>query len=268
MIFKKIFSSKQSKTGFWITVLIIAASLSSGFLSRYDPLEVNIEEAYKSPSLAHPFGTDSLGRDLFSRILHGGKVSLSVGFFAVGIATFIGLVLGSLAGFYGGFTDTVICRFIDIVLSFPTIFLILGLSAIFEPSLNIIIIIIGVSIWPSTARLIRAEILALKEKEFVVAALLLGTPQWKVIIRHLIPNALGPVLVNATLNVAACIMIEAGLSFLGLGVQPPVPSWGNILMEAKQDLGFAWWIMFFPGLFIFITVLSINFIGDALRERY
>ncbi len=264
----KIWEDKASRLGLYILLLVISFSLFGPLFYIYSPFQSDVDSIYQRPSLLHPFGTDSLGRDVLARILYGGRVSLSVGFLAVGVSLAIGLFFGTLAGFWGGFVDSAISRFIDIVLSFPTIFLIIGLGSIFEPSLKIIILIIGLTLWPSTARLVRAEILSLKEREFILASRLLGSSSFYIITKHLIPNALGPVVVNTTLNVGLCILIEAGLSFLGLGVQPPTPSWGNILMQAKESLSICWWLTFFPGLFIFLTVLGANLLGDALRRFY
>ncbi|MFA5085848.1 MAG: ABC transporter permease, partial [Candidatus Omnitrophota bacterium] len=198
----------------------------------------------------------------------GGRISLSVGFVAVGIAVIIGLILGSLAGYYGGWIDSVVSRFIDVMLCFPTLFLILTVIAIMGPSIFSIMVVIGLTGWMGAARLIRAEILSLKEREFVEAARATGASDFRIIVRHLIPNGMGPVLVNVVLGVAGAILIESGLSFLGLGVQPPTPSWGNILTEAKSTLGIAWWITVFPGFAILVTVLGYNLLGEGLREHF
>lgn len=252
-------------------VIVAAATVMAvlaPFIAGYDPNEINLEEAISPPSLRHIIGTDSLGRDLFSRMLFGARISLSVGFIAVGISVIIGVAIGSIAGYYGGAIDAVISRLIDIMLCFPTFFLILSTIALLGPSIWNIMIIIGITNWMGISRLIRAEILSLKEREFIEAARAIGAGDIRIITRHLIPNGIGPVLVSATLGVAGAILLESGLSFLGLGVQPPQASWGNILTEAKATLGVAWWLTLFPGLAILITVLGYNLLGEGLREFF
>ncbi len=268
-LLKKILSHRFGRAGFLMFLSMVILCYLAPILAPYDPFKINEDLIFSPPSLEHPFGTDSLGRDLLSRILYGGRISLSVGFIAVGIALVIGVILGSLAGFYGGLIDTLISRFIDIMLCFPTIFLILALIALFEkPSLFLIMVIIGLTSWMGPARLIRAQILSLKEQDFIFFLKSLGISNKRIILKHLIPNALGPVVVSGTLGVGTAILVESALSFLGLGVQPPIPSWGNILIEAKQAMSIAPWVTFFPGLFIFLTVLAVNFIGEALREHF
>jgi|SRR3989338_1188258 len=254
--------------GLLIVGLMTILAIFAPFVSRYDPNAVNVEGVLLPPSLKNLMGTDSLGRDLFTRMIYGGRVSLSVGFVAVGIAVTIGLIFGSLAGYYGGWVDSVISRFIDIMLCFPTFFLMLSVIAILGPNIFNVMVIIGLTSWMGVARLIRAEILSLKEREFVEAARATGASDLRIIVRHLIPNGIGPVLVSVVLGIAGAILVEAALSFLGLGVQPPTPSWGNILTEAKSTLGIAWWITVFPGLAILITVLGYNLLGEGLREHF
>lgn len=234
-------------------------------ISPYDPSEINQDNLLMPPSRQHLLGTDSLGRDILSRIIYGARISLSIGIIAVGIATIVGLILGASAGFYGGFIDVLIMRFLDIMLCFPTFFLILAVVAVMEPSIFNIMVVIGFTSWMGPARLIRSEILSLKEREFILAETALGASSFRIITRHLLPNAMGPVLVNATLGIAGAILLESGLSFLGLGVQPPTPSWGNMLIEAKSTLGVAWWITIFPGLAILVTILGFNFIAEGLK---
>ncbi len=253
-----------------IGIIIIATlgfiAVFAPLFSHYDPSLIDSKELLMPPSGEHWLGTDSLGRDLASRLIYGGRISLSIGFIAMGIAVLLGLIFGACAGFYGKFLDTLIMRFVDIMLCFPTFFLILTVAAVLEPSIFNIMVIIGLTSWMGTARLIRGEILSLKEREFIQAETALGASDGRIIIRHLIPNAIGPVLVNATMGVAGAILLESGLSFLGLGVQPPVASWGNILIEAKSTLGIAWWITLFPGLAILITILGFNFIAEGLKK--
>ena len=248
---------------FTLTILAVFAPL----LAKYDPNVISIDEAFLAPSSAHLFGTDQLGRDLFSRMLFGARVSLLVGGVSVGITVLIGLLLGSIAGYLGGLWDSLIMRFADIMLCFPAFFLILAIAAVLEPSMLNIILVIGLTGWMGVVRLVRAEILSLKEREFILAARAIGAGNSRIILRHLIPNALGPVIVNAALGVAGAILLESSLSFLGLGIQPPNPSWGNILAESKAVMGAAWWMSLFPGLAILVTVLGFNLIGEGLRER-
>jgi peptide/nickel transport system permease protein len=218
------------------------------------------------PSGEHLLGTDILGRDVLSRIIFGSRVSLKVGFVAVGLATLIGLIVGSSAGFYGGWVDLVLMRLVDLMLCFPSFFLILAVIAILEPSIWIIMVVIGLTSWMGVARLVRAEFLSLRQREFVVAARALGASNFRLIVRHMLPNALAPVMVSATLGVAGAILTESALSFLGLGVQPPTPSWGNILTAGKDNIEIAWWLSLFPGLAILITVMSYNLLGEGIRE--
>jgi peptide/nickel transport system permease protein len=252
------------------SILIAVFSLVAIFaplLCPYDPSAIDQNNLLMPPSRLHILGTDSLGRDILSRMIYGARISLSIGIIAVGIATTCGLILGSAAGFYGGIIDSVIMRFLDIMLCFPTFFLILAVVALLEPSIFNIMAIIGITSWMGPARLIRSEILSLKEREFILAAKAIGASHVRIITRHLLPNALGPVLVNATLGIAGAILLESGLSFLGLGVQPPAASWGNILIEAKSTLGVAWWITIFPGVAILLTILGFNLIAEGLKKK-
>jgi peptide/nickel transport system permease protein len=237
-------------------------------LAARDPGAIDIAHRLQSPSWAYPMGTDDLGRDVLARILYGARISLLVGFVAVGIASFIGVILGALAGYYGRWADGVIMRFVDLMLCFPTFFLILAVIAFLEPSIWNIMIIIGLTSWMGVARLVRAEFLSLRERDFVHAAKALGASDTRVIFRHVLPNALSPVLVSATLGVAGAILTESALSFLGIGVQPPTPSWGNMLIAGKQTLGTAWWLSAFPGLAILITVLGYNLLGEGIRDAF
>lgn len=235
-------------------------------LTGHDPGAIDITRALQSPNWRHPLGTDDLGRDVLTRILYGARISLLVGFVAVGIATVIGIFLGALAGFYGRWVDATLMRFVDIMLCFPTFFLILAVIAFLEPSIWNIMIIIGLTGWMGVARLVRAEFLSLRERDFVQAARALGATDRRIIFRHILPNALSPVLVSATLGVAGAILTESALSFLGIGVQPPTASWGNMLIVGKQTLGTAWWLSAFPGLAILITVLGYNLLGEGIRD--
>ena len=248
--------------GFFIIIAVFAP-----VLAPYNPGQIDIENILTPPSVSHIFGTDSPGRDLFSRMVYGTRISLMVGFIAVGIASLIGIALGAVAGYYGKWTDVIIMRFIDIMLCFPTFFLILAVIALLEPSIINIMVIIGATSWMGMARLMRAEILSLKERDFIYAERAIGASDLRIIARHLIPNAMAPVLVSVTLGIAGAILVESSLSFLGIGVQPPTPSWGNILSEGKAVMGAGWWMMAFPGLAIFITVLGYNLLGEGIREK-
>jgi peptide/nickel transport system permease protein len=258
--------NKLALAGLVFIVAMLAFALFAPAIAPYSPERIDSQNVLTAPSAAHPFGTDTLGRDIFSRIVYGSRISLLIGFIAVGIAVIIGIFFGSLAGYYGGWVDSVIMRFVDIMLCFPTFFLILSVIAVLEPSIFTIMVVIGATGWMGVARLIRSEILTLREREYVLASKVMGASDAWVIVRHLIPNAIGPVLVSATLGVGGAILVESALSFLGLGVQPPTPSWGNILMDGKSTLGVAWWLTIFPGVFITLTVLAYNLVGERLRD--
>lgn len=232
----------------------------------YSPYQTNLSVKLQAPSAAHLMGTDSLGRDVMSRIIHGAGVSLKVGLVAVGISLLIGVLMGALAGFYGGRIDMVISRFIEVVMCFPSLFLILAVIAFLPPSIYNIMIVIGLTRWTGIARYTRGEFMRIRVMDFTDAARALGASDSKIIVRHILPNSLAPVLVAATFGIANAILIEAALSFLGMGVQPPHASWGGILANAQDVLDFAWWLAVFPGLAIFLTVTAYNIIGEGLRD--
>jgi len=258
--------NRLALSGLVLVSILFLASLLAPWLAPYDPNFIDIQEILRPPSAAHWMGTDSLGRDVFSRIIYGARISLKVGFVAVGLATLIGVILGAVAGYYGGWVDNLLMRLVDLMLCFPTFFLILAVIAVLEPSIWNIMVIIGLTSWMGVARLVRAEFLSLKEREFIQAARALGARDGRIIFRHLLPNALAPVMVSATLGVAGAILTESALSFLGLGVQPPTPSWGNILTAGKDNIEIAWWLSVFPGLAILLTVLAYNLLGEGIRE--
>jgi peptide/nickel transport system permease protein len=259
--------NKLTLLGLCIVIFFGLVALFAPIIAPYNPGQIDIDNILTAPSVSHIFGTDSLGRDLFSRMVYGARISLMVGFIAVGIAALIGIALGAIAGYYGKWIDSLVMRFVDIMLCFPTFFLILAVIALLEPSITNIMIIIGVTSWMGISRLIRAEILSLKERDFIYAERAIGASDFRIITRHLIPNAMAPVLVSITLGVAGAILMESSLSFLGIGVQPPTPSWGNILSEGKSVMGAGWWMMVFPGMAIFITVLGYNLLGEGIREK-
>lgn len=259
-------SNKLSSAGGIVVFIFILVAIFAPFLASYDPSSINVNEIMLPPSADHPFGTDDLGRDVLSRMLYGTRVSLLVGFISVGISIYIGIVLGAVAGYYSGIIDSLIMRFVDIMLSIPTFFLILAVIAILDPSLINIMIVIGLTSWMGVARIVRGQILSLKERDYINAARAVGMNDLRIIIKHILPNAMSPVYVSAVLGIAGAILTESALSFLGLGVQPPTPSWGNILTAGKDNLEIAWWLTLFPGLAILITVLGYNLLGEGLRD--
>ena len=267
IFWRRLSRNRMALAGGTIVVCMFALALLAPLVAR-DPGAIDIARRLQSPSWAFPLGTDDLGRDVLARIFYGARISLLVGFVAVGISTLIGIVLGALAGYYGRWIDALIMRFVDIMLCFPSFFLILAVIAFLEPSIWNIMIIIGLTSWMGVARLVRAEFLSLRERDFVLAARALGARDSRIIFHHILPNALSPVLVSATLGVAGAILTESALSFLGIGVQPPTPSWGNMLITGKQTLGTAWWLSAFPGLAILVTVLGYNLLGEGIRDAF
>ena len=251
-----------------IFACIVFAAVFAEQVAPYNPNKIDPKAFDKPPSATHWLGTDQVGRDNLSRVIYGGRVSLSVGVVAVGIYMVIGIVLGSLAGYYGGVIDMLISRLIDIVLSFPNLLMILVLVSVLGPGLQNIMIVLGLLGWPQIARIVRAEFMHLRVQEFIVAARVIGVPTRRIIIRHVMPNAMGPILVGATFGVASAILSESGLSFLGLGVQPPTSSWGQMLNTAQSlsILESKPWLWMPPGFMILLSVLCINFIGDGLRD--
>jgi len=251
-----------------IVAAVALLAILAPWIAPYDPTEINVHVILMSPSWQHWCGTDTLGRDVYSRMLYGARVSLAVGFVAVGISLLIGLMLGALAGYAGGRADAILMRITDMVLCFPTFFLILAVIAFLKPSIWNIMIVIGLTSWMGVARLVRAEFLSLRQRDFIHAAQGLGVSPLRIMWRYLLPNAMGPILVSAVLGIAGAVLVESGLSFLGLGVQPPNPSWGNILTEGKDNIQIAWWLSVFPGLAILTTVLGYNLLGEGLRDYF
>lgn len=248
-----------------IIVAVVAVLLP--VISTIDPFLTDMTVIRQAPQDGHVLGTDGAGRDVFARLVYGARVSLSVGLVSVGIWATIGLILGSIAGFYGGMADTLIMRFTDIVLCFPTFLVILTIVTIVGPSIFNVMVVIGLLGWPEVARLVRGQILSLREREFILAAHAIGASNLRIIFRHLLPSIVAPILVAVTLGLASAILTEAGLSFLGVGVQMPTPSWGNMLHGAQSvaTIENNWWLWLPPGLLIALTVLAINFVGDGLR---
>jgi len=249
-----------------IYVSIITAVAALAPVIAHDPFTTDLLHRLSGPTGAHLFGTDDLGRDVLARMIHGARVSLTVGFSATLIALLVGSLFGAIAGYYGGAADWLVSRLIEVVLCFPFLFLVLGIVALFRPSLLTIMIALGLTSWTSEARYVRGEVLRLRDLEFAQAARASGARDSRIIFRHLLPNALAPVLVSASFGVAYAILVESALSFLGLGVALPVPSWGSILSVAEQYMDTAWWLVVFPGLAIFTTVAAFNVIGDRFRD--
>lgn len=233
---------------------------------KFSPNEYNLDKMFLKPQSSHWLGTDEQGRDVLSRLIHGSKVSLKVGFIAVGIYVILGLIIGSLAGFFGGKIDFFISRFIEIMMCFPTFFLIIAILALIDANITTIMLVIGFTGWTGIARLTRGEFFKLRSQDFVLAAKSLGLSSFRVIFRHILPNTLAPVMVSATFGVASAILIESSLSFLGFGVKPGVPSWGAILSESREFIDIAWWLTLFPGVAIFLTITSFNLVGEGLRD--
>lgn len=265
-LIKKALSNPLSLAGFIIIMFVFVLSMLAPVVAPYDPNYIDVKAILLQPSMQHWMGTDGLGRDVLSRMLFGGRISLLVGLVAVGISTAIGILLGALAGFYRGWVDTFIMRIVDVMLSIPSFFLILAVIAFLTPSIINIMIVIGLTSWMGVTRLVRAEFLSLSEREFVMASRTLGAKNARLIFTHLLPNSLTPIIVSSVLGVAGAVLMESGLSFLGLGVQAPQASWGNILTDGKEYIQFAWWLSLFPGLAILITVLGYNLLGEGLRD--
>jgi len=258
-----------------LSILILAVLLGS--FSPYSSVDSNVSERLQPPSLHHPMGTDALGRDLLTRILYGGRISLTVGLLVVGITLVIGVTVGALAGYAGGWIDNVLMRITDVALTLPSLLVLILLSAIlrdvelpFFQRNNVITIsvVIGLLSWMTFARLVRAAFLTIRELDFITAARSLGLPNLRIVMAHILPNAIGPIIVEATLTLGFAIIEESGLSFLGFGIQQPTPSWGNLLSNAQQNFVRTPWLAIFPGLMIFITIISVNYIGDGLRDAF
>ena len=260
--------NKRIIFGIVVIALMAGAAVFAPVVATHDPLEVDLSPGARlqAPSAEHLFGTDNLGRDVFSRMVYGARISLSVGFIAVFISLVIGLVLGGISGYYGGWVDNLVMRGVEIMYCFPTFFLIMMVITFLGPSIVNVMIVIGITSWAGLCRLVRAEFLTLRERDFVWSAKVQGVSARRIIFRHILPNAMAPVYVSATLSVGGAILVESALSFLGLGVQIPAPSWGNILTAGKSYIDYAWWLTLFPGLAILITVLSFNLIGEGMRD--
>ncbi|MFH1665849.1 MAG: ABC transporter permease [Candidatus Omnitrophota bacterium] len=260
--------NKRIIFGLTIIVVMSLGAVFAPVVATYDPMAMDLspEASLNAPSVRHFFGTDNLGRDVFSRMVYGARVSLTVGFIAVFISLVIGVFFGGLSGYYGGWVDGAIMRVVEVMYCFPTFFLIMMVITFLGPGITNVMVVIGLTSWAGLCRLVRAEFLTLRERDFVHSARVQGVSGKRIIFRHILPNAMAPVYVSATLSVGGAILIESALSFLGLGVQIPVPSWGNILTAGKDYIDYAWWLTLFPGLAILITVLGFNMIGEGMRD--
>jgi peptide/nickel transport system permease protein len=252
--------------GLVVLAAVAAAALFADVAAPYDPNEPDVSSIRQGPSLQHLLGTDQIGRDQLSRLMHGGRISLQVGLMATAVSVALGTMLGALAGYYGRAVDNVIMRFTDLMFTLPRLLVLLLVGAIFKTTFLLVVVLLGLTSWMAVARLVRASFLSLREKEFVEAARTVGARDGRIIWRHVLPNALGPVIVAATLGVAGAILVESTLSYLGYGVQPPTATWGSMLQNAQSEMYSAPWLAIFPGLFIFVTIMSINFVGDGLRD--
>ena len=264
--FKQLLRNFAFTSGLILTVFLIVVALAAPLLSPYDPNLQETSRRLEAPSKSHPLGLDDLGRDVLSRILWGARVSLRVGFSVVIIASLIGVTLGAISGYFGGIVDTLIMRLTDILLAFPGILLAIALVAVLGPSLNNVILALATIGWVGYARLVRGQVLKVREMEYVTAAKAIGAKSPRVIVRHVLPNVMNPVIVMATLGLAGAILSEAALSFLGLGVQPPTPSWGAMLTAGRRYLGLANHLAIFPGAAIMAAVMGLNFLGDGLID--
>lgn len=266
VFWKRFRTNRLAVAGGIIVLALFFIAIFAPLISPYNPNDIDRKSVLDPPGIKHPFGTDDLGRDILSRMIWGARISLSVGFVAVGIATIIGMIVGALAGYYGGWTDRIMMRFIDIMLTIPTFFLILAVIAFIGDGIWNIMIVIGVTSWMGVARLVRAEFLSIRQREYVLAAKALGASDFRIIFRHIMINSMAPVLVSAVLGIAGAVLLESSLSFLGIGIRPPTPSWGNILTLGKDNIEIAWWLSVFPGLAILITVLGYNLLGEGIRD--
>lgn len=260
--------NRLAMAGLVVMLLLYVVTFLTPLIAPYNPIAQGdiVATRYLAPSTDHLMGTDKFGRDIFSRVLYGARISLSIGFIAVGLGVVLGGAIGALAGYFGKWTDAALMRFTDMMLSFPRLILLIVIIALFEPSIWLVVTVLGLTGWMGIARIVRGEVLSLREREFVQAAKVLGMSDTRIIMRHILPNTLAPVIVYATLGIGNTILVEAALSFLGLGVQPPTPSWGNMINDGRDALLRAWWISTFPGLAIVLTVTAFNLLGDGLRD--
>lgn len=267
-VWRRLRKNKMALLGLAILVILIVVAIFADQIANYDTVVIkqNLRERLQAPSAKHWLGTDEFGRDIFARIVHGARVSLTVGIIAVSISIIFGGMLGAIAGFYGGKLDNFIMRAMDVFLAVPSILLAIAIVSALGPSIINLMIAISISSIPRYARIVRASVLSIRDQEFIEAARAIGASNTRIILRHIIPNSLAPVIVQGTLGVASAILSTAGLSFIGLGIQPPAPEWGSMLSGGRQYLRYAWWVTTFPGVAIMVTILSLNLLGDGLRD--
>jgi peptide/nickel transport system permease protein len=258
--------NKLALFGLFLVVALILIALSARIISPYDPIQISLKQSLRPPSLAHLMGTDVLGRDIFSRIIYGARASLIIGVVATSISLVIGVIVGAIAGFYGGWLDSILMRITDVFFAFPFFILAIAIMTFLGPSFINIFIALGIVGWTNYARLVRGQVMSVKECDYVEAAHAVGAKNARIIWRHVMPNTLAPIIVYTTMNIGGVILAEAGLSFLGIGVQPPSPSWGLMLAEASNFIFNAPWMVIWPGVAIFLTVLGYNLLGDGLRD--
>lgn len=264
----RLLSNQRVVAGSIVLLITLAVAVFAGFIAPFDPNAQVLADRLAGPSAAHPFGEDQLGRDVLSRVIYGARVSLGVGFSSVVITIVIGTVIGVAAGFFGGWIDNVLMRFVDVFISIPVFMLLLTVVAIYGASLGLLVAFIGISAFPGAARIVRAEVLSLMPRDFILAARVVGASPVRIMARHLVPNLMPVIIVSATLRVGAAILTEAGLSYFGLGVPPPAPTWGGMVADGRTFLDVAWWVSTFPGLALLVVVIATNLIGDGLRDVF
>ena len=265
---RRLLNDNRARFGIAVVVIMTLAAIAAPLIARQDPLHIDLSHLLQRPSLAHWLGTDVQGRDIWSRLVYGSRVSLTVGIVSQGIALLLGVTLGLLAGYYGGWVEEIVMRLADVTLAFPTLLLLIAMVAAFQPSMGVVFVTIGVVGWAGIARLVRGQVLVVRQLEYIQAIRALGARDWRIMLQHVLPNVIAPVVIAATLGVAGAIMAEAALSFLGLGVPPPSPSWGSMIADGRDldQLRRAPWTSVFPGLAIGMAVLGFNLLGDALRD--
>lgn len=267
-IFRMLSKNRMAMLGLAILIILVLLAIFADVIADYDTVVIkqNLSERLMPPNGKHWLGTDEFGRDIFARLIHGARVSLKVGLLAISISILVGGFLGAISGYYGGIIDNTVMRIMDIFLAVPSILLAIAIVSALGPSIMNLMISISVSYIPTFARIVRASVLSVRDQEFIEAARAIGASNLRIILRHIIPNSLAPVIVQGTLGVAGAILSIAGLSFIGLGIQPPAPEWGSMLSGGRQYLRYAWWVTTFPGIAIVITILSLNLLGDGLRD--
>lgn len=266
MMLKRFKKNKRAMVGLWMVVVFVLVALSAPWIAPYDPYEQNMQQMLESPSLAHPFGTDEFGRDILSRIIYGAQISLMIGIVGVFIAVVLGVTLGTISGYFGGFLDSLIMRIMDIFMAFPSFLLALAIVSVLGPGMVNVMIAIGIFAVPNFARIARSAVIAVKNKEYIEAAEAMGASHTRIIFKHIIPNSLAPIIVLSTMRIATAILTAAGLSFLGMGAQPPTPEWGAMLSTGREYLRASPHVSTIPGLAIMFMVLSFNMLGDGLRD--